>query len=82
MVTRMAEKIQALFTDDMDGSPADVPSRFALDGTSYEIDLNAQHAQTLRALLSRTPARPRKAPGARPGPAANPAPAPRTTPHP
>ena len=44
----MAQKIQTLFIDDLDGSPAEGTVRFALDGTHYEIDLNAVHAKDLR----------------------------------
>ena len=41
----MAQKIQTLFIDDLDGSEADGTVRFGLDGTDYEIDLNTEHAQ-------------------------------------
>jgi hypothetical protein len=44
----MAQKVQTLFIDDLDGSQADGTVRFELDGTDYEIDLNAEHAQQLR----------------------------------
>jgi hypothetical protein len=44
----VAQKIQALFIDDLDGSEADGTVRFGLDGADYEIDLNAGHAQALR----------------------------------
>jgi hypothetical protein len=49
----VAQKIQVLLIDDLDGSAADGTVRFGLDGTGYEIDLNAEHAQALRAALSR-----------------------------
>ena len=49
----MAQKIQVLLIDDLDGSAADGTVRFGLDGTEYEIDLNAEHAQALRDALSR-----------------------------
>jgi hypothetical protein len=49
----VAQKIQTLFIDDLDGSPAEGTVRFGLDGTEYEIDLNAEHAQALRAALAR-----------------------------
>ena len=49
----MAQKIQVLLIDDLDGSEADGTVRFALDGTEYEIDLNAEHAQALRHALAR-----------------------------
>ena len=49
----MAQKIQTLFIDDLDGSAAEGTVRFGLDGTEYEIDLNAEHAQALRDALAR-----------------------------
>ncbi|MBV9095620.1 MAG: Lsr2 family protein [Streptosporangiaceae bacterium] len=49
----MAQKIQTLFIDDIDGSPAEGTVRFALDGTDYEIDLNAAHAGELRKVLTK-----------------------------
>jgi len=37
------------FIDDIDGGAAEGTVRFALDGTEYEIDLNAEHSgQTIR----------------------------------
>ncbi len=49
----MAQKVQTLLIDDLDGSKADGTVRFGLDGTEYEIDLNAGHAQQLRDTLAR-----------------------------
>ena len=49
----MAQKIQTLFIDDLDGSEAEGTVRFGLDGTEYEIDLTAEHAQALRDALAR-----------------------------
>jgi Lsr2 len=49
----MAQKVQTLFIDDLDGGEADGTVRFALDGTEYEIDLSAKHAQELREGLAR-----------------------------
>ena len=49
----MAQKIQVLLVDDLDGSEAEGTVRFGLDGTEYEIDLNAEHAQALRDALAR-----------------------------
>jgi len=71
----MAQKIQTLFTDDIDGSEAEGTVRFGLDGTDYEIDLSAAHAADLRAALAPFIAASRKVPGAarRPGRAARPA---------
>lgn len=48
----MAQKIKALLIDDLDGSEAECTVRFGLDGTNYEIDLNAEHAQALRDTLA------------------------------
>jgi Lsr2 len=49
----MAQKVQTLFIDDLDGSEADGTVRFGLDGTDYDIDLNTKHAQELRDALAR-----------------------------
>ena len=49
----MAQKIQTLFIDDLDGSDAEGTVRFGLDGAEYEIDLNAGHAKELRDALAR-----------------------------
>src|SRR2546430_17257681 len=49
----MAQKVQTLFVDDLDGSEADGTVRFGLDGTDYEIDLNAKNTQQLRDALAR-----------------------------
>ena len=45
--------MQTLFVDDLDGGEAEGTVRFGLDGTEYEIDLTAQHAQQLRDALVR-----------------------------
>jgi hypothetical protein len=44
----MAQKIRTLLIDDLDGSAAEGTVRFGLDGTEYEIDLNARHASACR----------------------------------
>jgi Lsr2 len=49
----VAQKIQTLFIDDIDGSAAEGTVRFALDGTEYEIDLNTKHADALRKALAK-----------------------------
>jgi hypothetical protein len=49
----VAQKIQTLFIDDLDGSAAEGTVRFGLDGTEYEIDLNAKHAKKMREALAR-----------------------------
>lgn len=48
----MAQKIQTLFIDDLDGSEAEGTVRFGLDGSDYEIDLTAEHARELREVLA------------------------------
>jgi len=59
----VAQKVQTLFIDDIDGSAAEGTVRFGLDGTEYEIDLNAEHAQQLRDALSRYVSAARRAGG-------------------
>jgi hypothetical protein len=59
----MAQKIQTLFIDDIDGGTADGTVRFGLDGTEYEIDLNARHAEELRKVLANYVTHGRKAGG-------------------
>ena len=49
----MAQKVQTLFIDDLDGSEAEGTVRFGLDGTEYEIDLSAEHSRELRDALAR-----------------------------
>ena len=59
----MAQKMQTLCTDDLDGSEADGTVRFGLDGADYEIDLNTAHAQELRNALARYVSAARRAGG-------------------
>ncbi|GIG35400.1 histone-like nucleoid-structuring protein Lsr2 [Cellulomonas pakistanensis] len=47
----MAQKVQVLLVDDIDGGTADETVTFALDGVSYEIDLTTEHAAELRDAL-------------------------------
>jgi hypothetical protein len=47
----MAQSTITYLTDDLDGSDADETVRFALDGRSYEIDLNKKNAAALRRAL-------------------------------
>jgi hypothetical protein len=44
----MAQRIQTLLIDDLDGGEAAGTVRFGLDGTEYEIDLSAAHNDELR----------------------------------
>lgn len=48
----MAERIQVELVDDIDGSKAQHTVTFALDGVTYEIDLNDRHAQQLRSVFA------------------------------
>ncbi len=48
----MAQKIQVLLIDDLDGGEAEGTVRFGLDGVEYEIDLSAEHAEALRRALA------------------------------
>ena len=49
----MAQKVQTLFIDDIDGGDAEGTVRFGLDGTEYEIDLNGAHSDELRTALGK-----------------------------
>ena len=62
----MAQKIQTLFIDDLDGSEAAGTVRFGLDGTEYEIDLSTAHSDELRKALEQYVRHGRRT-GARPG---------------
>ena len=44
----MAQKVQIVLEDDIDGGEATQTVTFALDGTQYEIDLNDDNAERLR----------------------------------
>ncbi len=44
----MAQKVQVVLVDDLDGGAAEETVSFALDGVSYEIDLSAANAAQLR----------------------------------
>ena len=49
----MAQTIQVLLIDDLDGGEAAGTVRFGLDGTEYEIDLSAAHSDELRKALEK-----------------------------
>ena len=44
----MAQKVQVLLVDDLDGGEASETVSFSLDGTAYEIDLTSENAGKLR----------------------------------
>jgi hypothetical protein len=48
----MAKEVITRLLDDLDGTPADETVRFALDGRSYEIDLNTKNGEKLRKALA------------------------------
>lgn len=48
----MAQKVQIILEDDLTGGSADETVTFALDGTTYEIDLNTENAAKLRDALA------------------------------
>lgn len=47
----MAQRVSIVLTDDIDGSDAAETVTFGLDGNTYEIDLSAANAGTLREAL-------------------------------
>jgi hypothetical protein len=47
----MAQKVNIVLVDDIDGSEATETVSFGLDGTTYEIDLNDDNAAALRDAL-------------------------------
>jgi hypothetical protein len=48
----MAQRVNVVLVDDIDGSDAIETVSFALDGVDYEIDLSEQHASELRNAVS------------------------------
>ncbi len=48
----MAQKVNIVLVDDIDGSDATETVSFGLDGASYEIDLNDKNAAALRDALA------------------------------
>ncbi|MGW9552317.1 Lsr2 family protein [Citricoccus sp.] len=47
----MAQKVEVVLVDDLDGTPAEETVQFSLDGRHYEIDLSVEHAKELRTTL-------------------------------
>ncbi len=74
----MAQKVQVILVDDIDGGEATETVSFSLDGSSYDIDLSAENATKLREAFApyvgqarragrpSTAGRPRRSPAARP----------------
>lgn len=48
----MAQRVQVILEDDLDGSEADETVQFGLDGAEYEVDLSTENAQSLRNALA------------------------------
>lgn len=48
----MAQKVNIILVDDIDGSDASETVSFGLDGAAYEIDLNNKNASALRDALA------------------------------
>jgi len=69
----MAQKVQVLLIDDIDGSTADETVTFGLDGVTYEIDLTTEHATELRDALATWVGHARKVGGRSASAAAKPA---------
>ena len=69
----MAQKVQIVLIDDLDGGAADETVLFGLDGQSYEIDLTKANAAKLRDALAvyvgsaRKAGRSGRSPSRRPG---------------
>ena len=59
----MAQKVNIILVDDLDGGSADENVKFGLDGVNYEIDLSAANAAELRSSLERFITAARKASG-------------------
>ncbi len=61
----MARKTKIILVDDVDGSEATQTVGFALDGVSYEIDLNDEHAAALRESIEEWSSKARRVAGRR-----------------
>ncbi|HEY3001149.1 MAG TPA: Lsr2 family protein [Kribbellaceae bacterium] len=61
----MAQRVQVVLEDDLDGGKADETVTFGLDGTSYEIDLSKKNAAKLRDSLAQYVGAGRKVSGRR-----------------
>jgi hypothetical protein len=48
----MAQRVNVVLVDDIDGSDATETVSFALDGVDYEIDLSDEHAEAIREAVS------------------------------
>ena len=48
----MAQRVQVVLLDDIDGGSADATLKFSFDGASYEIDLSNAHAAEFRGAVA------------------------------
>ena len=48
----MAQKVQVILVDDLDGGEAEESVSFSLDGVNYEIDLSSANAEALREAIA------------------------------
>jgi hypothetical protein len=48
----VAQRVQILLEDDLDGGKADETVTFGLDGSTYEVDLSSSNAKKLREALA------------------------------
>ena len=62
----MAQKVQVLLVDDLDGSEATETVAFGLDGAAYEIDLSSGNAGKLRSTAVGNAEHPRNRAASRP----------------
>jgi len=63
----MAQKVQVVLIDDLDGGDATETVTFGLDGATYEIDLSEQNARQLRDALATWVGNARRVSGGRGG---------------
>lgn len=61
----MAQQVKVVLVDDLDGGKADETVSFAVDGSSYEIDLSTKNAGKMRDALATYVASARKSAGRR-----------------
>jgi hypothetical protein len=64
MSDEMAQKVNIVLVDDLDGTEATETVTFGIDGTTYEIDLNDANAAALREAMSGYVGHARKVSGA------------------
>jgi hypothetical protein len=48
----VAQKVEVLFLDDLDGGPAAETITFSLNGVNYEVDLSEENAEAFRGALA------------------------------